>query len=269
MSVELYSGSRPIELGTVINLVHTRISRVSEINMVGARGAGREDLGSLSTKFDLEGGFFDSSALNNLQQLDRWRMIGISLKLLNPYKNTVVFINSVSPKVYFPSNVQYALNLVESKFKSLSTCDSLTNWQEEIAGTLTLEDTDPEPREGYYCIQDTAIAQTQAVINYTSTDDLDFTYYNYIAVDFRIDNLDNVTYIELCFVDSDGNTNYFDFTSEITLVDTWYRMIIHKTEFVEPSEAVDWSIIKNFYVYVEASSPGNYIITIDDFGVYE
>ena len=155
MSIQLLAGTRPIELGTVNDVVFTKISRKAQVEIPGSRGSGREDLGSLSTQFTIVGALFGDDRLEDFSQLDRYRMLAESLKFVNPYRDAVVYVDSVKTVEYFANGLTYEVVLVEAKFKSINKCDSLTGWEEVGTGSMALEDTDPQPREGYYCITDT------------------------------------------------------------------------------------------------------------------
>jgi hypothetical protein len=236
--------------------------------MAGARGAGREDLGSQPTQFDVGGGFYDADALTSLQQLDRWKMAGNSLKLLNPYRNTVVYIDAVAPVMYLPSNLKYSLKLIESKFKQLASCDALTGWSDGEGGAVALEDTTPQPTEGYYCVTDDVAADDKMSPMFTPASLTDLTYYKYLCFDVRVNNIANLDTLNVEVIDNDGDSALFDFKSQVTETNKWFRVITHKTEFTETG-TMDWSILESVAVNLEFDSNGAYQVALDDVGAYE
>ena len=268
MSIQLLAGTRPIELGTVSDIVFTKVSRKAQIEIPGSRGSGREDLGSLSTQFTIIGALSGDERLEDFNQLDRYRMLAEPLKFLNPYRDTVVYVDAVKPREYFSNGLTYEMTLIETRFKSISKCDSLVGWEDVSSGSIALEDTDPQPREGYYCITDTLSLDVELDLIYTPPDTLDLSNYNYIAFHVRLNNVSELDYAPIHLIDYNGFEAYYDFSSIIAEADKWYRLILHKTEFTE-DPGFDWSAVKEIIFEVGWNSNGDWILAVDDLGAYE
>lgn len=267
--VTLKAGTRLIELGIVTDIKFAPQSRTGIIDIPAARGASNQDLGTTPTAFNLDGVFSGAQRFEYFQQLDRYRMLGRSLKLRSNEANTIVFLDQVTLAQNMKKNLAYQLRLRESLFKSISDCEDLTGWTAMNGGSFALEDSDPIPKEGDYCI---TYAETASDLpfGYLAPDLIDLTYYDYVALWTWLSNISHLDQAFLYIESDNGGDASYNFASSMTAAETWYRLLLHKSEFtVSADPAMDWSAVSALILDVVQSGSHNLRVAVDDVGAFE
>ncbi len=274
MTVTLKAGANSLELGVVRGLPFTHVGRIAEVDLPGARGSGRQDLGKEPMRITLSGALTGDDRYENFDQLERYRGLGYGLKLKSPYLNTVAFLDSVNLAGIRKTVLDYSLRLTESKFKSLDTCDTKDQWHSDDGGDQTIENADPLPKEGEYCFKHTETADQFWI--YDDFDIVDLSNYDYVAFWFYVNRID-MTSLELRLYNDENNTWLsYDFLPLITEANKWYRILLHKSEFTvhyggEPPEEVpfDWSALEEFFFEFTRAGSQEMVFCFDDLGAYE
>ena len=278
MTTTLKLVNRPLTLGTVTDLPFTHVSRDGSVDLPGARGEGMQILGKAAMQISLSGSLSGVTRFEDFKQFERTRMLGRSLKLNSDELDTVAFLEAAKiVNRNWVNHVDYSLSLKESLFKSIHACDDLTGWSEDESGTVALEDTDPQPREGEYCVTDTLDGDDSHYLYYSPLRVLDLTDYPYVAFDVRISDVAHLTSLLLQVNDDwDGAYGIADLMGLVLAADTWYRVILHKSEFTEydgggaPSPgALRWDYTDEFWWKSAFNQNGDYVLAVDDLGAYE
>ena len=272
MTVTLKAGANNLELGVVRGLPFTHIGRIAEVDLPGARGSGRQDLGKEPMRITLSGALTGDDRIENFDQLERYRGLGYGLKLESPYLNTVAFLDSVNLAGIRKTVLDYSLRLTESRFKQIDSCDTLDSWHSDDGGDQTIENADPLPKEGEYCFKHTETADTFWIYN-RSDDLVDLSNYDYVAFWFYVNRID-MTSLELRLWNDENDTSMrYDFLSLITEANKWHRILLHKSEFTENyddgPEPFDWSALEEFFFRFERADSQEMVFCFDDLGAYE
>ena len=244
MTITLKAGTRPIQLGTVTDLQFNRVERDGSVDVPLARGASRQGLGSQSAQISLAGTFVGDTRFDYFQQFDRIRMIGRSLKLESNHLATIAYLNNVSLGKVVGDFLGYNLTLKESLFKQISDCEDLNGWISD--GDLTNENDSPAPQEGDFCLK-AAKTGTSIYAVYVPEDVVDLSGKEYVAFWIQTNNINVLSQAYLTLYPDSGDPISGYFQSKLLAVGTWYRVLLHKSEFSN-YQSFDWSQISAFFI---------------------
>ena len=265
MNVTLKAGTRPLELGTVTNIAFDESEREASVEIPLARGVSRQGLGSNSAPVTIDGLLEGTSRFSDYQQFNRYRMIQRSLKMESSLINTAVYLNSVSPGRVVGDFLYYKIGLVESLFKQISACDDVNGWISD--GNLTNEYDNPTPLEGDYCLK---AARTGASIYavYVPEDVVDLSGKEYLAFWIQTNNINVLSQAYLTLYPESGDPINAYFQSKLLAVGTWYRVLLHKSEFSN-YQSFDWSQVSSFFIALNFNANLSISLILDDLGAYE
>jgi len=259
-----------LTLGTVKELYPTFDSRMSDIEVPLARGAGKQILGSEVNRLTLKAHTSGTSRYENLQQIDRYRMIGESLKLTSDLFTIPVFIRSLKIDDVAPNSVDYTLTLDAALFVQGHACDTDTDWTVESGGGILTEATaTPTPREGAACLKlsGTINAATESRLKCTPVDSIDFSYKDWVALWYYTNIVNDLIECVADFFHDAGNHASYDFQAQIT-AEAWSRVLIPKASFGETG-MMEWDEVTYFTIHQKHSSQQTYYFAVDDVGAYE
>jgi hypothetical protein len=265
MNVTLKAGTRPLTLGTVTNIAFDESEREGSIDVPLTRGLSRQGLGSNSAPISIDGLLEGSTRFTDYQQFNRFRMIQRSLKLESSLINTAVYLNSVSPGRIVSEFLYYKLGLVESLFKQVSDCEDLNGWISD--GDLTNENDSPAPQEGDYCLK-AAKTGTSIYAVYVPEDVVDLSGKEYVAFWLQTSNINVLSQAYLTLYPDNGDPINAYFQSKLLAVGTWYRVILHKSEFGN-YQSFDWSQVSAFFIALTFNANLSISLILDDLGAYE
>ena len=265
MTITLKAGTRPIKLGTVTDLQFNRVERDGSVDIPLARGASRQGLGSQSAQISLAGTFVGDTRFDFFQQFDRIRMIGRSLKLEGNHLATIAYLNNVSLGKVVGDFLGYNLTLKESLFRQISSCDDLVGW--ETNGAATNEYDSPEPKEGEYYLKVSLASTTYIYAVFTSDDAVDLANSEYLAFWIQTSNISVLSQAYLTLYGVIGESTAY-FQSKLLLPNTWYRILIHKSEFSN-CLSFDFSQVTDFFIALVFNANLSISLIVDDLGAYE
>ena len=192
-------------------------------------------------------------------------MIGRSLKLEGDYINTVTCLNNVSLGKVVGDFLGYNLTLKESLFRQISSCDDLVGW--ETSGDASNEYDSPEPKEGDNYLRVVSPSSSYIYAVFTVDDAVDLANSEYLAFWIQTNNISVLSQAYLMLYGVIGETTAY-FQSKLLLPNTWYRILIHKSEFSNYL-SFDFSQVTDFFVALSFNSNLNITVNIDDLGGYE
>jgi hypothetical protein len=265
MNVTLKAGTRPLVLGTVTNIAFDESEREGSVEIPLARGVSRQGLGSNSATLKLDGLLDGATRFVDYQQFNRFRMIQRSLKLESSLINAVVYLNSVSLGRIVGEFLYYRLGLVESLFKPVSDCEDLNGWISD--GALTNENDSPAPQEGDYCLK-AARTGTSIYAVYVPEDVVDLSGKEYVAFWIQTNNISVLSQAYITLYPDSGDPINAYFQSTLLAVGTWYRVLLHKSEFSN-YQSFDWSQVSAFFIALTFNANLSISLIIDDLGAYE
>lgn len=259
-----------LNLGTVKELYPTFDSRMSDVEVPLARGVGKQILGSEVNRLTLRAHTSGANRFENLQQIDRYRMIGESLRLTSDLITIPVYIRSLRLDDVAPNSVDYTLTLDASLFIQGHACDADTDWVVDSGGgALTEETATPSPREGAACLKlsGTINAATESKLKCTPADSLDFSYKDWVALWYYTNNVTDLSECVAKFYHDASNYSLYDFTSQVVL-NAWCRVLIPKADFSE-NGLMEWDEVTYFTIHQKHNSQQTYFFAVDDVGAYE
>jgi hypothetical protein len=261
-----------LTLGIVQDLIPSYVSRMSDIEVPMGRGAGKQVLGSEINRITLKAYTSGASRYENLTQIDRYRMIGGSLKLTSDIITIPVFLRALKIDDIAPNSVNYSLTLDASLFRQAHACDLDTEWiVDNGGGALTEATATPTPREGVACLKLACAplaANTESRLKCTPVDAIDLSYNDWIAIWYYTNNITDLTLAEAKFYHDAGDHSDYDFKALVTAADTWYRILIPKASFADTG-TMEWDAVTYFTIAQKHSSEQTVYFAVDDIGGYE
>lgn len=267
--VTLYLAANEIELGDAVRIDSIpRTTRTSLQSIVGGRGDAYHNLGSGSNQMVLTGNFVGDTRYDLFHQLDRFRLMGRSLKLDTGQMRLPVFLEGVRAINETNRLLRYEAQLREARFWPIGSSENISEWAN---GSVAVTE-DPTPMEGEYAIQ-VELSGSPITQWWTSPDPVagvDLSTLFHPAVWYQASELTD----ELIFGVSDviGNKAGIDLTDQLTVAEKWTRLLAHQAEFTEDggnSDPTDWTAIYQIYLSFNNADNHTIKITVDDLGGYE
>jgi len=254
-----------LELGVVSNVTFSHVKRVGEVDIPSGIGSSSQDLGKQAMSVDLSGVLLGEDRFSSFDQLERAKRVGSSLKFDCDMLKTVAFVKEVKLLRQNPKSLHYGLTLKESRFKQVNACDNDVDWS--AVGTL-LAVTGPEPKEGSAALKVSGINVDTLSLTYDPEDLFDLNDFDWLAFWFYLSNLTHhLSAVVKVYTDGDNYGSY-DFSSLISAAESWLRLRIPKSSFVEVG-SLEWDEIDSINIEVTKTNVEMWFFVIDDLGGYE
>jgi hypothetical protein len=259
-----------LNLGVVNGLSFSDQKRLQDVDLPAARGSSSQDLGELSSIFELTGILQGNNRFEDFRQLLRYKRIGNSLKLDSDTVSSVVFVKEVKLAKIGVNFLRYGLSLKESLFKQVNACDSLLDWSSLTLGaSVSAVASSPVPFEGLACIKVShdALASEDVNLTYDPLDTVDLEDFDWISLALLISDISQVSSAILTVSEGANNATY-NFLALLTEAEKWQRLCIQKTSFSNYG-ALDWGQVDKLKVAVTKAQAQSYYLAVDDVGGFE
>jgi hypothetical protein len=254
-----------LELGVVRDVVFSQIKRIGDVDIPSGIGSSSQDLGKQSMNIDLSGVLLGDDRFSSFDQLERAKRVGSSLEFDCDMLKSVAFVKEVKLLRQNPKSLNYGLTLKESRFKQVNACDNDVDWS--AVGTL-LAVTSPKPKEGSAVLKVSGINVDTLSLTYDPDDLIDLNNFDWLSFWFYLSSLTHhLGAVVKVYTDGDNYGSY-DFSSLISAAESWLRLRIPKSSFVEVG-SLEWDEVDSVTIEVTKTDAETWYFVIDDLGGYE